>query len=1089
MSNPNSGGLPAPALPDIPADLPTVLDPAVEELWSSRALLIVLLLLILSFWVSYYLKIRRIRSIHETIVALFAGMAVGLLVRLAPGNVVQDMISFKSSILLNVLLPPIILNSGYQLKQENFFRNFGVILTFAFAGTFISAVVLGVIVYCYSLLGLEGLSLTIVECLLFGSTLSATDPVTILAIFNALHVDPKLYSIIFGESILNDAVAIVMFETLSQFHGEKIHVLSFFHGVGIFLLTFCISMALGVIFGLSCSLMLKHSELGRYTEIESCLVFLIAYTSYFFSNALTMSGIVSLLFCGVTLKHYAYHNMSQRTQRTSRYMFGILAQLSENFIFIYLGLSLFTQTKLVYKPMFILVTAIAVCIARYCAVFPISKVINTVYKARGQRNDELPHSYQMMMFWAGLRGAVGVALAVGMKGENAIALRTTVLVCVVLTVVVFGGTIGRMIEILGIRTGVDEEDGSSDEEGGTYPLAGGEVDIENRPNAKNKRRSIGKFNTSMDVDRLDTGTVSPADSPYRDRTIRPRSRQGTTNSGGLHSNSSSSMTNQAQSSESSEDSDPDVLPAVTDTVGPVDDVGDLTRVWRDGQWFTVLDERYLLPVFSNATASRRQATKKAFLRAKRHSLVEHGADDSFEGDVGSTAVPGSPYLNSNPTKGHAEFSGSFSDILSSLVSSSTPTTPAPYPIKRRGSNDDDDLGVGGSTIDLNLTAVGSGVRPRGSVSGGSTAGNMSPQLGVGNSVQPFGGVKRASGSFGGSPQGSTGSRSAPNSDGSAGTSGSGAGRRAPPRSPPSEQLSKSCALHGRFERSSASDSYAPARGCGMHNSSPTRDHVGIPPRVHSLQERSAISSGGQPTLVRRVVIARAAAMEPSRSCANTGVVTAWALILGMNTPLQTPILFHPFLMALTHIWAQTNPTSQFVLHLYVLFNIIQSFFVFCRVSLFGLINMPAPYFPFALLGIDLVKGGPSYALQAFTGLASAHAWYFLSTIYPAQNGGRGFGFMTPPQWLANLLVSPPSAPNASGAQGNGSTYRAGGGWAFRPRGGQRLGATPGSAGGVRTTTTTPVAQAGTAAGTAGSSAVRGGGGSYRWGAGNRLGEE
>lgn len=176
--------------------------------------------------------------------------------RLSPGHVVQNMISFKSTILLNVLLPPIILNSGYMLKQDNFFRNFAVILTFAFAGTFISAVALGlvplphllspllslrplrlhprlsscdhaltiptpsllflprnrVIVYLYSLLGLEGLSLTIIECLLFGSTLSATDPVTILAIFNALHVDPKLYSVIFGESILNDAVAIVMFE-------------------------------------------------------------------------------------------------------------------------------------------------------------------------------------------------------------------------------------------------------------------------------------------------------------------------------------------------------------------------------------------------------------------------------------------------------------------------------------------------------------------------------------------------------------------------------------------------------------------------------------------------------------------------------------------------------------------------------------------------------------------------------------------------------------------------------------------------------------------------------------------------------------
>ncbi|GAA5843289.1 hypothetical protein JCM11251_007279, partial [Rhodosporidiobolus azoricus] len=366
MNNPNlpipppggggGGGTTPPAVPSLPDD-GEVLSPEIEELWSSRALLLVLLLLILSFWVSYYLKVRRIRSVHETIVAMFAGMFVGALVRLSPGHVVQSMIAFRSTILLNVLLPPIILNSGYMLKQDNFFRNFAVILSFAFAGTFISAVALGTIIYLYSLLGLEGLSLTMVECLLFGSTLSATDPVTILAIFNALHVDPKLYSIIFGESILNDAVAIVMFETLSQFHGEKIHLLSFFHGVGIFLLTFFISMALGVCFGLGCSLMLKHSELGRYTEIESCLVLLIAYTSYFFSNALTMSGIVSLLFCGITLKHYAYHNMSHRTQRTTRYLFASLAQLSENFIFIYLGLSLFTQTELVYKPMFIIVTA------------------------------------------------------------------------------------------------------------------------------------------------------------------------------------------------------------------------------------------------------------------------------------------------------------------------------------------------------------------------------------------------------------------------------------------------------------------------------------------------------------------------------------------------------------------------------------------------------------------------------------------------------------------------------------------------------------------------------------------------------------
>lgn len=78
--------------------------------------------------------------------------------------------------------------------------------------------------------------------------------------------------------------------TLSRFHGEDIYVSSLFHGVGIFLFSFAISMFLGVAFGLCCSLGLKHSHLASYPHIESCLVALVAYTSYFFSNGLSMSG-------------------------------------------------------------------------------------------------------------------------------------------------------------------------------------------------------------------------------------------------------------------------------------------------------------------------------------------------------------------------------------------------------------------------------------------------------------------------------------------------------------------------------------------------------------------------------------------------------------------------------------------------------------------------------------------------------------------------------------------------------------------------------------------------------------------------------
>ena len=164
-------------------------------------------------------------------------------------------------------------------------------------------------------------------------------------------------------------------------------------------------MSLGVTFGLAMSLILKRSSSARYPGIESCLVALSAYTCYFSSNGPSMSGIVSLLFCGITLKHYAYHTMSRRTQRTTKYIFPTLAQLSENFIFIYLGLSLFTNppssTKVTnyVKPLLIIITTVAVVFTRYAAVFPLSEAINFFQKhSRGQLNEEIPHSYQMMLF-------------------------------------------------------------------------------------------------------------------------------------------------------------------------------------------------------------------------------------------------------------------------------------------------------------------------------------------------------------------------------------------------------------------------------------------------------------------------------------------------------------------------------------------------------------------------------------------------------------------------------------------------------------------------------------------------------------------
>ncbi|KAG8215340.1 sodium hydrogen exchanger [Butyriboletus roseoflavus] len=637
------GSIDVQALDEVPTGTPVAEE---EEFYSSWSLFLVCLLLILSLWTSYYLQIKRIRAIHETLVAIFAGMCVGLVVRLAPGTMIREMLTFKHTLFFNLLLPPIILNSGYELKQENFFRNFGSILTFAFLGTVISAVGVGILVYIYAFLGLESLDVTLLECLIFGSTLSATDPVTILAIFQQYKVDPKLYTIIFGESLLNDAVSIVMYETLTRFHGTEIFLSSIFHGIGIFLLSFSVSMALGVSFGLAMSLVLKHSSLSLYPSIESCLVALCAYTCYFFSNGLSMSGIVSLLFCGITLKHYAYHTMSRRTQHTTKYIFSTLAQLSENFIFIYLGLSLFTSppsservTNYV-KPLFIAVTTVAVVFTRYAAVFPLSEAINFFTRhARGQRNEEIPHSYQMMLFWAGLRGAVGVALAAGFKGDNAQTLRITVLLVVVLTVIVFGGTTARMLEILGIRTGVEDEAASSSDEDGPT----GRVSWSNR-------RPSGGWNRSAD-------DPVPYYSASQQGYGRAAARIGThyiprSYNHHVQAVQSSPIATNVFSMASSDSFDSDaaeVLPMATTSVDPEgraeaghgQEQGN-AAVGEDGKWFQTLDERYLLPLFSNATASRTFHAR----RARRNASLANIQIPSMDGAPrDSEDEPDSPAVN------------------------------------------------------------------------------------------------------------------------------------------------------------------------------------------------------------------------------------------------------------------------------------------------------------------------------------------------------------------------------------------------------------------------------------------------------------
>ena len=268
-----------------------------------------------------------------------------------------------------------------------------------------------------------------------------------------------------------------------------------------------------------------------------------------------------------------------------------------------------------------------------------------MYHTRGQRHEELPHSYQMMLFWAGLRGAVGVALAAGITGDNADALRTTILVVCVLTVVVFGGTTARMLEVLGIRVGVEDEDGSSDEEDG-WTSHHGNLALTLGPGSRRFAGSNGRGMYPEEEDGIDLH--SPGDSPFMHAGSIPRagSRHASGSSRvGRFSHPASRSGFSTNSDEESDDGEPLPSGVMYDEESAPPGGGTPPKpgmIFKDGQWFTALDERYLLPLFSNSVTARRHHAKKAKRAAHggdsgngtpNRGSLDIGREDEYGGDV------------------------------------------------------------------------------------------------------------------------------------------------------------------------------------------------------------------------------------------------------------------------------------------------------------------------------------------------------------------------------------------------------------------------------------------------------------------------
>merc|ERR1719233_2433919 len=242
----------------------------------------------------------------------------------------------------------------------------------------ISALVVG---GCVFLLGLADVvyKLDFIQSFAFGSLISAVDPVATLAIFQALDVDPVLNMLVFGESILNDAVAIVLTTTIIESSGPDMQDIGVFSQIGggitRFFGVFFGSAAIGTLVAMTSALVLKQIDLYTNPSLEFALMLCFIYTPYALAEGVHLSGIMAILFCGVVMSHYTHYNMSPITQITMQQTMRTLAFVSESSIFIYLGLGIFSFPHRVELSL-VVWSLVLILVGRALNIFPLSLLCN-----------------------------------------------------------------------------------------------------------------------------------------------------------------------------------------------------------------------------------------------------------------------------------------------------------------------------------------------------------------------------------------------------------------------------------------------------------------------------------------------------------------------------------------------------------------------------------------------------------------------------------------------------------------------------------------------------------------------------------------
>ncbi|XP_064945013.1 sodium/hydrogen exchanger 1-like isoform X2 [Musa acuminata AAA Group] len=347
------------------------------------------------------------RWANESIASLLLGLCAGLVMLLVTKWKRSRILTFDEELFFIYLLPPIIFNAGFQVKKKQFFRNFSTILLFGVLGTLISFCIISTGSYfLFKQIGIT--SLKIQQYLVQSLNLSHVKAMTAIKLF------------------------------------------------GTFLYLFFTSTALGVMIGLLSAYIIKKLYFGRHsTNREVAIMLLLAYLSYMIAELLSLSGILTIFFCGIIMSHYTWHNVTERSRITTRHAFAAMSFISETFIFLYVGMDALDIDKWKRSDASVGTTVAAsgtlfalVMVGRAIFVFSLANFANFFRHASDAKIDL---RQQFVIWWAGLmRGSVTIALSYNQfstsSSKEGAFMITNSIVVVLFSTVVFGSVTKPLIK-------------------------------------------------------------------------------------------------------------------------------------------------------------------------------------------------------------------------------------------------------------------------------------------------------------------------------------------------------------------------------------------------------------------------------------------------------------------------------------------------------------------------------------------------------------------------------------------------------------------------------------------------------------------